>query len=134
MKTLVISVIIAFTFAINGLSSNRVNNFAYNTEIENGQVITQTVFKVENNKYLHYHLKYNYTYDKAGRISSKEVLKWNEATQSFEQHHSLNFFYTDDLTIEYATWNAKEKAYSNIREKAVYQTENNTLRYMCYNL
>lgn len=134
MKTLVISVIIAFTFAINALSSNRVNNFAYNTEIENGQVITQTVFQVENNKYLHYHLKYNYTYDKGGRISSKEVLKWNEATQSFEQHHSLNFFYTDDLTIEYATWNAKEKAYSNIREKAVYQTENNTLRYMCYNL
>lgn len=130
MKTLVISVIIAFTFVINALSSNRVNNFAYNTETENGQVITQTVFKVENNKYLYYHLKYNYTYDKAGRISTKEVLKWNEATQSFEKHHSLNFFYTDDLTIEYATWNAKEKAYSNIREKAVYQTENNTLRYV----
>ena len=53
MKTLVISVIIAFTFVINGLSSNRVNNFAYNTEIENGQVITQTVFKVENLSLIH---------------------------------------------------------------------------------
>ena len=31
--------------------------------------------------------------------------KGNKATQSFEKHHSLNFFYTDDVTVEYALWN-----------------------------
>ena len=109
MKTLVISAIIAMTSLVNVVSAaavNRTDNFAYNTETNDGRVETQTVFKVENQKFLHRHLKYNYIYDNSGRISQKEVLKWNESTQSFEKHHSLNFFYTDDVTVEYALWNA----------------------------
>ena len=100
MKTLVISAIIAMTSLVNVVSAaavNRTDNFAYNTETNDGRVETQTVFKVENQKFLHHHLKYNYIYDNSGRISQKEVLKWNESTQSFEKHHSLNFFYTDDV-------------------------------------
>ena len=105
MKTLVISAIIAMTSLVNVVSAaavNRTDNFAYNTETNDGRVETQTVFKVENQKFLHRHLKYNYIYDNSGRISQKEVLKWNESTQSFEKHHSLNFFYTDDVTVERA--------------------------------
>lgn len=136
MKTLVISAIIAMTSLVNVVSVaavNRTGNFAYNTETNDGRVETQTVFKVENQKFLHRHLKYNYIYDNSGRISQKEVLKWNEATQSFEKHHSLNFFYTDDVTVEYALWNEKENAYSNVKEKAVYrQIDESTLRYLSY--
>lgn len=132
MKTLVISVIIAMTSVVNAAADNRVNQFAYNTETNEGRVQTQTVFKVENNKYLHNHVKYNYIYDKAGRVSRKEVLKWNENTQRFENHHSLNFFYSDEVTIEYALWNEKDSAYSNIKEKAVYQLNDGTMRYLSY--
>lgn len=85
MKTLVISAIIAMTSLVNVVSAaavNRTDNFAYNTETNDGRVETQTVFKVENQKFLHRHLKYNYIYDNSGRISQKEVLKWNESTQS----------------------------------------------------
>ena len=83
MKTLVISAIIAMTSLVNVVSAaavNRTDNFAYNTETNDGRVETQTVFKVENQKFLHRHLKYNYIYDNSGRISQKEVLKWNEST------------------------------------------------------
>lgn len=133
MKTLVISAIIAMTSLVSAAAGNRTNNFAYNTETSEGRVETQTVFKVESNKFLHRHLKYNYIYDNSGRISQKEVLKWNEATQSFEKHHSLNFFYTDDVTVEYALWNEQSNAYTDIRQKAVYQqTDSNTLRYLSY--
>lgn len=133
MKTLVLSVIIAMTSVVNAVSGNRVNNFAYNTETNGGRTETQTVFKVENNKYLHNHVKYNYIYDNNGRIQQKEVLKWNEDTKSFEKHHSLNFFYTDDVTIEYAAWNEKDNAYTDIKQKAVYQqTNDSNLRYMSY--
>ena len=79
MKTLVISAIIAMTSLVNVVSTaavNRTDNFAYNTETNDGRVETQTVFKVENQKFLHRHLKYNYIYDNSGRISQKEVLKW----------------------------------------------------------
>lgn len=132
MKTLVITVIIAMTSVVNAVSGNRTNQFAYNTETSEGRVETQTVFKVENAKYLHRHLKYNYIYDNAGRVSRKEVLKWNEATQSFEKHHALNFFYTDDVTVEYAAWNEQKNAYADVEEKAVYQTAGGNLSYQCY--
>ncbi|MDC1811911.1 MULTISPECIES: DUF3836 domain-containing protein [Bacteroides] len=136
MKTLVISAIIAMTSLVNVVSAaavNRTDNFAYNTETNDGRVETQTVFKVENQKFLHRHLKYNYIYDNSGRISQKEVLKWNESTQSFEKHHSLNFFYTDDVTVEYALWNEQSNAYTDIKQKAVYrQTNSSVLRYLSY--
>ena len=136
MKTLVISAIIAMTSLVNVVSAaavNRTDNFAYNTETNDGRVETQTVFKVENQKFLHRHLKYNYIYDNSGRISQKEVLKWNESTQSFEKHHSLNFFYTDDVTVEYALWNEQSSAYTDIKQKAVYrQTDSSVLRYLSY--
>lgn len=133
MKTLVLSVIIAMTSVVNAVSGNRVNNFAYNTETNGGRTETQTVFKVENNKYLYNHVKYNYIYNNDGRIQQKEVLKWNEATKTFEKHHSLNFFYTDDVTVEYALWNEKDNAYTDIKQKAVYQqTDDSNLRYLSY--
>lgn len=136
MKTLVISAIIAMTSLVNVVSAaavNRTDTFAYNTETNDGRVETQTVFKVENQKFLHHHLKYNYIYDNSGRISQKEVLKWNESTQSFEKHHSLNFFYTDDVTVEYALWNEQSNAYTDIKQKAVYrQTDSSVLRYLSY--
>ncbi|WP_300704159.1 DUF3836 domain-containing protein [Bacteroides sp.] len=133
MKALVLSVIIVMTSVVNAVSGNRTNNFAYNTETNGERTETQTVFKVENNKYLHNHVKYNYIYNNDGRIQQKEVLKWNEATKSFEKHHSLNFFYTDDVTIEYALWNEKDNAYTDIKQKAVYQqTDDSNLRYLSY--
>ena len=48
MKTLVISAIIAMTSLVNVVSAaavNRTDNFAYNTETNDGRVETQTVFK-----------------------------------------------------------------------------------------
>ena len=54
MKTLVISAIIAMTSLVNVVSAaavNRTDNFAYNTETNDGRVETQTVFKVENQKF-----------------------------------------------------------------------------------
>lgn len=108
MKTLVISAIIAMTSLVNVVSAtavNRTDNFAYNTETNDGRVETQTVFKVENQKFLHRHLKYNYIYDNSGRISQKEVLKWNE----------------------------QSNAYTDIKQKAVYrQTDSSVLRYLSY--
>ena len=133
MKTLVLSVIIAMTSVVNAVSGNRVNNFAYNTEVNGKRVETQTVYKVENDKYLHNHLKYNYLYDNEGRVSKKEVLKWNEITEGFEKQYCLNFDYSgEEVSIQYATWNKVDKAYSNIKEKTVYQSNDSSLRYISY--
>ena len=126
--TVILSAVMAMATSVASVS-----NFAYNSEINNGKVESQTVYEVQNQQYLQPHLKYNYTYDEQNRLIQKEVLKWNESTQSFEKHHSLNFFYTDDVTVEYALWNEQSNAYTDIKQKAVYrQTDSSVLRYLSY--
>lgn len=134
MNALVLSAVIAMTSVVTAVGGNSTNKFAYNCTVNHQeQVESQTVFRVEDQKFLHYHLLYNFTYDHEGRVATKEVLKWNEIMQAFEKQYYLNFEYTDEeVSIEYAAWSLSEKAYSDIREKVVYQTEKDNSRYLSY--
>ena len=133
MKALVVSVVFALTSVVNAVSGNNVKDFAYNTEMNEGLVKTETVFKVENRKYLHNHLQYNYAYNAEGRVSAKEVLKWNKENQRFEKQYCLNFSYDGtDINVEYVAWNSKAGDYTNVKAKAVYQTNENGMNYMAY--
>ena len=105
--TVILSAVMAMATSVASVS-----NFAYNSEINNGKVESQTVYEVQNQQYLQPHLKYNYTYDEQNRLIQKEVLKWNKQAQKYG---------TDETAVEYASWNAKTNAYSNIKEKAVYR-------------
>lgn len=134
MKALVLSVVIAMTSVLNVISSN-LPEFAYNTTTNGEQVESQTVYTVENGKYLHTHLKYSYTYNADGSVSQKEVLKWSEIMQVFEKQYCLNFTYdSQENTIEYAAWDAKTDSYSDVKSKAIYQTRDSgqILNYQSY--
>ena len=124
MKTLVVSVVFALTSVVNAVSNNNLEGFAYNTEMNEGRVKTETVFKVENRKYLYNHLQYNYSYNAEGRISAKEVLKWSKENQRFEKQYCLNFSYDGtDINVEYVAWNSKMNTYADVKAKAVYQID-----------
>ena len=82
MKALVLSVVFALTSVVNAVSGNNVKDFAYNSEKQESGVETQTVYKVKEGKYLERHLQYNYTHDEKGRVSAKEILKWNTRKQT----------------------------------------------------
>ena len=73
------------TSVVNAVSGNNLEGFAYNTEEQENGVETPMVYKVKKGKYLERHLQYNYTYDKKGRISAKEILKWNQNNSRFEK-------------------------------------------------
>ena len=77
MKALVLSVVFALTSVVIAVSGNNVKDFAYNSEKQENGVETQTVYKIKEGKYLERHLQYNYTHDEKGRVSAKEILKWN---------------------------------------------------------
>ena len=106
MKALVVSVVFALTSVVNAVSGNNLEGFAYNTEEQENGVETPMVYKVKKGKYLERHLQYNYTYDKKGRVSAKEILKWNQNNSRFEKQYCLNFSYTDnEVNVEYVAWN-----------------------------
>lgn len=135
MKTLVLSVVIAMTSVFNAFSNSNLTEFAYNTITNGERVESQTVYIVENGKYLQRHLKYNYTYDADGNVSQKEVLKWSEITKVFEKQYCLNFTYSSlETSIEYVAWSAKTESYSDARAKTVYQTNDaeHSLNYISY--
>ena len=108
MKVLVLSVVFALTSVVNAVSGNSVKDFAYNSKKQESGVETQTVYKVKEGKYLERHLQYNYTHDEKGRVSAKEILKWNQDNSRFEKQYCLNFSYTDnEVNVEYVAWNSK---------------------------
>lgn len=133
MKTLAMTVIFAMTVMINAIGGNIQNNFAYNTVMNGGQVESKMVYKVEDGKYLQQHLQYNFKYDANNRILQKEVLKWNEIERAFERNYCLNYDYTETSTdVEYALWDSKTNAYSDVKEKAVYLYEPGGVNYLSY--
>ncbi|MCD8182975.1 MAG: DUF3836 domain-containing protein [Bacteroides sp.] len=133
MKTLVLSVVIAMTAIVNAVSDSVVGKFTYNTEMDVERVEATTVFTVEDGKYLHNHLKYNYTYDADNRVSQKEVMKWNEMTKVFEKQYRLNFIYSNnEVPIEYTLWNQKDNTYTEVKSKAIYQAIGENINYQSY--
>ena len=134
MKALVLTVVFALTAVVNAVSGNNVTDFAYNSEKQENGVETQMVYKVSEGKYLQHHLQYNYTYDEKGRVSAKEVLKWNQNNRRFEKQYCLNFNYTNqEVGVELATWNSKNSAYTHVKSKAVYQLSETGVNYISYN-
>lgn len=122
MKTLVVSVVIVMTSVFNAFSNGNLPEFAYDTQMNGNKVESQTVYTVENGKYLQQHFKYNYKYDANGNIAQKEVLKWSEITKVFEKQYCLNYSHnTKESSIEYVVWNAQTEAYSDAKAKTVYQ-------------
>ena len=133
MKALVVSVVFALTSVVNAASGNNVENFAYNSEKQENGVETKMVYKVKEGKYLEHHLQYNYSYDEKGRVSAKEVLKWNQSNSRFEKQYCLNFNYTDnEVGVEYVAWNSKDGDYTNVKAKAVYQVNEKGTSYQSY--
>ena len=133
MKTLVMTTIFVVTVVINAFGGNIQENFAYNEVMNGNQVESQIVYKVENGKFLQNHLKYNFTYDAQGRTIQKEALRWNEIEQAFERFYCLNYNYTEAGTdVEYALWDSKTNAYSDVKEKAVYLQAGDDINYLSY--
>lgn len=138
MKSLIVAIFLAVSsFTSNAVAdnSNSISKFAYNYEMNGDQMISEIIYKVENEKFLHPHLKYCYSYDSTGRLAQKEVLKWNPETKEFEKLHCLKFAYSDtDVTVEFISWNAKQQTYSTVKAKSIYQLsdENTVANYLNY--
>lgn len=131
MKTLVMTTIFVVTVVVNAFGGNSQENFAYNEVMNGNQVESRIVYKkVEDGKFLQNHLKYNFTYDAEGRMVRKETLKWDETEKAFEHFCCLNYHYTEAGTeVEYALWDNKTNAYSNVKEKTVYPKAGDGINY-----
>lgn len=138
MKALVMTAMFIVTSSLTAVlagTDNGKNKFAYNERINEQQQMTeQTVYTVTGDgRYLKNHLKYEYTYDEEGRVSLKEVLRWNEVEQAFERHYCIRFGYDGgDVRMELALWNKEKQAYTETKAMSLYRTDNDGRSYQCY--
>ena len=118
MKALVMTAIFAATSLVTSVANELNNKYAYNYAVDdNNQVTSEMVYKADG-KYLERHLKYDYTYDEAGRVVRKEAYKWNATEQAYE--------------LEYALWNEKAGDYTTGKQRAVYNLTFDGVNYQAY--
>lgn len=83
---------------------------------------TQIICKPdESGKYLQLHLKYDFIYDQANRLSQKEAYRWNADKREWTPYYKQTFVYNNSqIEMYYTKWNKQKKAYNPVYEKAIY--------------
>lgn len=75
----------------------------------------------ESGKHLQLHLKYDFTYDQANRLSQKDAYKWNAVKGEWTPYYKQTFTYNvNEIETHYAKWDKRKKAYTPVHEKAIY--------------
>lgn len=99
------------------------SQYAYNADIENGQVNTMYVMNKSGNN-LSGKLKYSYTYDAAGRLTAKTASRYNSLTDKYVPAFRLDFSYTaDGYAVERCTWNSRSKSFNRPDSRTEYRHE-----------
>ncbi len=110
-------VCMVLNIAIVQLNARNNDNLIYNSTEENGQVVSETVYKNNEGQLVNY-MKYAYTRDAEGRILTQENLKWTNGT--WNKTIALHYSYAGkQMTTTYHKWNTKAGEYVLVPEMTV---------------
>lgn len=109
----IFAILLAFVCSV-GLYATSPRNYLYDTKEENGKIISKVVFLQEDGL-LNKQVKYEFTYNEAGKVAEKKAYRWNKSTDEWEPYYLISYQYdTEDGTIhsDYGMWNKKKKDFS----------------------
>lgn len=109
------------------------SNFITNEVVVGNQVTSKIVYRMDGSLYRH--MKYDFAYDAQNRMTAKEAFKWDATSESWTPYFKISYLYAgNEITMEYARWNAGHKAYDIAAEKSVYElnAENMPIAYINY--
>ncbi len=120
MKTMMITAVLLFTTMLNITAQTNESNLVYYSEMKDGRVATVYAYEKDHDT-LSIKLKNVYDYDQQGRMTKREVQKWNRRKQQWVNLRCWTHHYSDDkVTVEYARWNKRNKKYSPVTQKMEY--------------
>lgn len=103
-------------------------------EVKKGElVVSKVIYRMDG--LLYRHMKYDYAYDNQNRMTVKEAFKWDGVAEAWNPYFKITYLYVgNEITMEYARWNANHKAYDASVEKSVYELngENMPVAYLNY--
>ena len=119
----IISVATVLTMYFNAINSNDVN-YLYNADMEDGVINKIEVYERNANQQMEHKMEYCYEYDEQGRLTNKEMLGWDEATQSWTKSSRLSYkYYKHGYNVEVSYWNNEKQAYDLPTEVTLYRSQ-----------
>lgn len=117
---MLITAALLFASMLNMTAQTSEKYFVNNNVMTNGKVTAVlTCEKVLDTFSLK--LKTVYDFDQQGRVTKRELMKWNERKQQWVNLKRWTYSYDGDRTsIDFAVWNKHKGCYNPVRDRKVY--------------
>ena len=119
MKKIFKAILVIAMLFIGNVTMNAQNGLIRNTKEVDGLIVSETIFKMENDALINY-MQHNYKYDENKQKIEDEALKWNGSKETWEKDLCIRYTYTEkSITTEYYKWNKKKKDYIIVPEMTI---------------
>ena len=120
MKTMLITAALLFASMLNMTAQTSEKYFVNNNVMTNGNVTTVHTCEIVLDT-LSQKLKTVYDFDLQGRVTKRELMKWNERKQQWVNLKRWTYSYDENRTsIDFAVWNKHKGCYNPVRDRKVY--------------
>lgn len=117
---MLITAALLFASMLNMTAQTSEKYFVYNNVMTNGNVTTVHTCEIVLDT-LSQKLKTVYDFDQQGRVTKRELMKWNERKQQWVNLKRWTYKYDGDRTsIDFAVWNKHKGCYNPVRDRKVY--------------
>jgi hypothetical protein len=94
-------------------AANDVNTpFMYNADLEDSVIHKIEVYEKKADNQICAKMEYRYSYDEQGRLTSREVMRWNESKKQWVNDFRHTYrYYKNGYNMETSKWDAHLKTY-----------------------
>ena len=104
-------------------AANDVNApYLYNSDMEDGVIHKIEVYEQKTDNQVCAKMEYRYSYDEQGRLTSREVMRWDDSRQDWvnDFRHTYKYF-KNGYNMETSKWDSAKQAYDLPSEVTLYR-------------
>ncbi len=104
-------------------AANDVNApYLYNSDLEDGVIHKIEIYEQKAEGQMCAKMEYRYSYDEQGRLTSREVMRWDDSKKDWVNDFRHNYkYYKKGYNMETCKWNAEQQAYDIPSEVTLYR-------------
>ena len=113
LRKSIFALVIVFAFGLFA-SATSPRNYLYDTKEVDGKIVSKVVFLQEEGL-LNKEVKYEFSYNEAGKVSEKKAYRWNKSTENWDPYYLISYLYNQEsgeINSVYGMWDKKKKSFS----------------------
>jgi hypothetical protein len=91
LRKSIFALVIVFAFGLFA-SATSPRNYLYDTKEVDGKIVSKVVFLQEEGL-LNKEVKYEFSYNEAGKVSEKKAYRWNKSTENWDPYYLISYQY-----------------------------------------